>query len=102
MILDAVKRAEDGDGFVLRVYEAHGGRKTAVVTSAAEFSSARRVNLLEKPLADPSATNSLDASAHPVLGTTLRLTLRPFEVATILLRSAGGPDGSVRVEGGKL
>jgi len=47
-----------------------------------------------------SAAASLDASVHPVQGTTLRLTLRPFEVATLLL--GRGADGSVRVEGGKL
>ena len=48
-----------------------------------------------------SAAASLDASVHPVQGTTLRLTLRPFEVATLLLGGQGA-DGSVRVEGGKL
>jgi alpha-mannosidase len=50
VILDTVKLAEDGGGVVLRLYEAHGGRSTALVRSAATFGSAHRCNLMEEPL----------------------------------------------------
>ena len=53
VILDAVKRAEDGDGIIVRLYEANGGRATAVVETSAQLSSAARVDLLEYPLTDP-------------------------------------------------
>ena len=53
VILDAVKRAEDGDGIIVRLYEANGGRATAVVQTSAQLSSAARVDLLENPLTDP-------------------------------------------------
>src|SRR5436190_15624006 len=42
LVLDTIKRAEDSDAIVLRLYEAHGGRGVARVRVATEFSSARR------------------------------------------------------------
>ena len=55
LVLDTIKRAEDSDALVLRLYEAHGGaRRGARCASRAPFSSARRANALEddgEPLA---------------------------------------------------
>ena len=42
VVLDTIKRAEDSDAIVLRLYEPHGGRGVARVRVATEFSSARR------------------------------------------------------------
>jgi alpha-mannosidase len=47
LVLDTIKRAEDSDAIVLRLYEAHGGRGVARVRVATEFSSAHRCNILE-------------------------------------------------------
>ena len=47
LVLDTIKRAEDSDAIVLRLYEAHGARGDARVRLGAPFSSARRANLLE-------------------------------------------------------
>ena len=47
LVLDTIKRAEDSDALVLRLYEAHGGRGRARLRVAAPFSSARRANVLE-------------------------------------------------------
>jgi alpha-mannosidase len=47
LVLDAVKRAEDPDALLLRLYEAHGARGTARVRLGVPFSSARRTNALE-------------------------------------------------------
>ena len=110
IILDAVKLAEDGSGdVILRLYEAHGGRATATVRTASLFKRAYRTNLMEEPFDGAAAgvSASLDASVTPQLGTSLQLTLRPFEVATLRLSPTsvgnGGVDnGAVRVEGGKL
>jgi alpha-mannosidase len=48
LVLDTVKRAEDSDAIVLRLYEPYGGRGESRVTLAVPFSSVRRTNLLEE------------------------------------------------------
>lgn len=88
VILDAIKIAEDGDGVVIRLYEAHGGRVTAVVKSDVAFGSAHRCNLMEECLLDVGAEESLEADFLSGVGTTLRVTLRPFEICTIRLRES--------------
>jgi alpha-mannosidase len=46
-VLDTIKRAEDSDALVLRLYEPYGGRGIARVRLALPLASARRTNLLE-------------------------------------------------------
>lgn len=69
-----VKRAEDSDALVLRLVEWNGAATTASVTLRDPVRSARRANLLE----DPGET-------LPVAGHTIRIALRPYEIATILV-----------------
>ena len=63
---------------------------------------------MEEALSTEAAAASLGASVAPGRGSSLRVTLRPFELATVRVTvSPGGGgleagDGSVRVEGGKL
>ena len=52
IVLDTVKRAEDSDALVLRLYEAHGGRGVAHVRVGLPFRSAELCNLLEDPGAE--------------------------------------------------
>jgi alpha-mannosidase len=47
LVLDTIKRAEDSDALVLRLYEPHGGRGEALVRLAAPVTGAVRANLLE-------------------------------------------------------
>ena len=47
LVLDTVKRAEDSDALVLRLYEAHGARGTARLRLGAPFAAARLANGLE-------------------------------------------------------
>ena len=47
LVLDTVKRAEDSDALVLRLYECHGARGTARLRVGVPFTAARRCNLLE-------------------------------------------------------
>jgi alpha-mannosidase len=70
LVLDTIKRAEDSDAIVLRLYEPHGGRGVARVTLAAPFVSARRANLLEEP------GEGVDLAALP---------FRPHEVITVVV-----------------
>jgi alpha-mannosidase len=73
LVLDTIKRAEDSDDIVLRLYEPHGGRGSAGVRLGIPFSSARRVNLLEE---DAGEAFALDDGAIVV-------HYRPHEIVTV-------------------
>jgi alpha-mannosidase len=70
LVLDTVKRAEDSDALVLRLYEPHGGRGVARVRLGVPVSSARRANILEEP------AEEVDLAA---------LGYRPHEVITVIV-----------------
>ncbi|MCD0443109.1 glycosyl hydrolase-related protein [Glycomyces sp. A-F 0318] len=75
-IVEAVKLADDGGGdVVVRVYEAWGGRRTALVPLGADAAAAVDADLLERPLDRNRAELSGDRE--------LRLELSPFEVRTV-------------------
>ena len=69
-----VKRAEDSNALVLRLVEWGGRPATATVTLSSHIRAAHLANLLEDP----------GAALQPS-GNRLRVTLRPFEIATILV-----------------
>ena len=70
---DAIKKAEDGDELVLRVHECRGGQADVELTPGFAMASYQRCNLLEEP------------QGEPVEASTIRLHLRPFEIATCKL-----------------
>jgi alpha-mannosidase len=72
LVLNTIKRAEDSDAIVLRLYEPYGGRGVARVRLAVPFSGARRANALED-----------DRDALEVEGDTIVLPYRPHEIATV-------------------
>ena len=74
LVLDTIKRAEDSDALVVRLYEAHGARGQARLTVAESFSSARRANALED-----------DGEAFAVEGGAVLVPYRPHEILTIKL-----------------
>jgi alpha-mannosidase len=76
-VLGSLKKAEDGEGLVLRLYEPHGARGKSALRFAPGIKRAERVNLLEE----------VDASGPvpTVEGGTLRIEVRPFEVLTLRL-----------------
>jgi alpha-mannosidase len=69
-----VKRAEDSDALVLRLVEWHGQPVEATVTLRGAVRGARRANLLEEP-----------GEALPSTPTTVRVALRPHEIATVIV-----------------
>ena len=75
LVLDTIKRAEDSDAIVLRLYEAHGARGTANVTLELPFTSARRANALEDE-GDELAVN----------GNVIEVPFRPHEIVTVVAR----------------
>jgi alpha-mannosidase len=66
LVLDTVKRAEDSDALVLRMYEPHGARGVAHVRLGVPFVSARRASLLEEP-GDPVDLDTLGFRPHEVI-----------------------------------
>ncbi|MCW2975643.1 MAG: man2c1 [Actinomycetia bacterium] len=72
LVLDTIKRAEDSDAVVLRLYEAHGARGTARLRLGLPFAAARRANALED-----------DGDPLVVEGDTIVIPYRPHEIITV-------------------
>ena len=79
MALGSLKRPEEGEGLILRLYEPHGARGLATLRFARPIQSAERVTLLEEHDPTPLA----EATEPVVSGDVLRLSVRPFEVVTL-------------------
>ncbi|WP_225830192.1 glycoside hydrolase family 38 C-terminal domain-containing protein [Streptomyces sp. NK08204] len=78
VVVSAVKLADDKSGDVIvRLYEAGGGRAEARLTTSFAFTGLRTCDLLERPCGDETA------GPAEVTGDTVRLRLRPFELATL-------------------
>ncbi len=75
LVIETVKPAEDGDGLIVRVYDAHNSRGPASLTFA-------------RPIASAEETNMLEAPAGPVeySGRTLRFEARPYGISTFRVR----------------
>lgn len=72
LVIDTVKRAEDSDAFVLRLYEAHGGRGVARLRVDAPLVAPRLANALED-----------DGDALELHGDAIVLPYRPHELLTV-------------------
>jgi alpha-mannosidase len=77
LIIDTIKKAEDSDAIVIRLYEAFNTRGTATLTLGFPVAEAYTVNLVEE---DPQPV------AHD--GTSITFDYRPFEIKTFLLKPA--------------
>ena len=75
LVLDTVKRAEDSEELVLRLYEAHGARGTARLRLGVPFASARLANGLEE-----------DGGPLEVAAGEVELPYRPHELLTVKVR----------------
>jgi alpha-mannosidase len=78
VVLTAVKAADDGDGTIVRGYEAHGGRRTVrlAVDGATRYVP---VDLLEDPVGPELA----------VVDGAVELALTPFRLFTLRATSGG-------------
>jgi alpha-mannosidase len=78
VVVEAVKLADDQSGdVVVRLYEAHGNRATARLSTSFGLASVQETDLLERPLAD-----------REIAGGGVSLALRPFQVLTLRLKRA--------------
>jgi alpha-mannosidase len=74
LVLDTVKRSEDGKGTVVRLYEAHGARGTAQVKVALPFLSAAFCNLLEDSVGPAK-----------VVGGSIEVPYGPYKIISLKL-----------------
>jgi alpha-mannosidase len=80
VIVEAVKLAEDGSGdLVVRLYEAHGDRSSASVTTTIDWDAVEATDLLERAV-DAEAIRSVSARR-------VELALHPFEIVTLRFRA---------------
>ena len=75
LIIEAVKRAEDGDGIIIRLYEAYRRRGAAQLITNGLCARATRTDLLER-----------DQYDLPVSGGAVTVPFKPFEIITLRLR----------------
>lgn len=96
IVIEAVKRAAEGDDLIIRLYEATGGRTQAHIACALPFDSVVETDLLERPLREgdspafalwrASSVASHDEPQPEADGWTC--AMRPFEVRTFRVRLA--------------
>ncbi len=72
VVLDTVKKAEDSDALIARLFEAHGARGPARLTTSLPCVPAARCNLLEEDAPPPAIRRGA-------------FSVRPFEIVTVRL-----------------
>ena len=80
MILETVKKAEDGNGIIVRLYEVNNSRTSVTLASAGKLSEARETDLLE----NPTEERKLEVTDH-----TVSFTIKPYEILTLRLQMKG-------------
>ncbi len=75
IVVETVKVAHDGDGLIVRLYEAHNQRGQATLAFGQPIAGASEVDLLER-----------EVGTVEVSGNQARFQMRPFEVKTLRVR----------------
>ena len=76
VVIETVKRAEDGDGLIVRLYETQRKRAPFTLTFGAPVQAAWRANLLEENQFPLEVTGSL-----------VRGEIKPYQIITVRVRS---------------
>ncbi len=74
LVIDTVKKAEDDDGLIVRLYEAHGARGRGRLVPGIPFTTATLVDLLER-----------DLGPALVVDGRIDIDYRPFQVISVKL-----------------
>ncbi len=75
IVIETVKKAEDGDGIIVRMYESFNKRTNTVLKTGFDFKSVTLCDMLENDLKVISAKEN-----------SIPLTLKPFEIVTVKIR----------------
>jgi alpha-mannosidase len=74
LVIDSIKRAEDSDAVILRLYECHGARGSARLNLAGRFSTATSCNILEEP----------NGPSQPIAaGQPLHIAYGPYQIISL-------------------
>lgn len=76
VVIEAVKVAEDGDGVIVRLYEAYGARRLAKLSVGIPVNRVTETDLLERAV----------STKHEFSDSAVRLAFGPFEIKTLRLR----------------
>ncbi|BDI32054.1 alpha-mannosidase [Capsulimonas corticalis] len=79
VIVETVKKAEDEDALIVRLYEAHGQRGRVHLTFGAPVRSVTEVNLMERETDETGGDAPLD-------GARIALEYTPYEIKTLKVR----------------
>lgn len=78
VVLETIKKSEEGSDLVLRAYEAYGGAAVGTINTSLSVSKAFKANLLEEEL------ESLEVKSTST-GSSISVALKAFEVVTVRL-----------------
>jgi len=86
VVIETIKRAEDGKGFIVRLYEYHRRRGPVTLHTGFPLSAAWRTNLLEEnqetlTVEDESPT----LEGQMIASSSLTLFVKPYEIVTLRL-----------------
>jgi alpha-mannosidase len=88
VVVEAVKLAEDGSGdLVVRLYEAHGDRSSATVTTSIDWDDVLVTDLLERAFPAGTAPGAAGAAVRIASPRRVELELRPFQIITLRFRA---------------
>lgn len=76
VMVDAVKKAEDHDGMVLRIHEFAGKRAWLTISSDLSIQGWRECDLMERPISELQ------------VGSTIQIEIQPYEIKTFLVEVA--------------
>ncbi|MDX1741347.1 MAG: glycosyl hydrolase-related protein, partial [Rhodothermales bacterium] len=82
-VVEALKRAEDGDGYVLRVFESHGGRRSVSIELPFAIEAIKPVDLMERPFEEDGPVRVLDECV-------VQFDIQPFEIRSFRINVATG------------
>lgn len=75
VVIETIKKAENGDGIIVRMYESFNRRTSTVLKTGFDFESVTLCDMLENDLKVISAKEN-----------SIPITLKPFEIVTIKIR----------------
>ena len=76
VVIDAIKKWEDGDGMIVRLHDHTGAKRSVTLTPQFGYTSWQETNLMEKPCGD--IVKNADGTIH--------LELTPYEIKTLLIK----------------
>lgn len=76
LVLDTIKKAQDGDSIILRLYECHGARGLAQVKLTVPIRSATFCNLLEEPQTPATVANG-----------RIEIPYAPYKIFTVKIKT---------------